>query len=96
MIKPIYRIAGSKYKLLKHILPLLEKYRTVVDVFGGSGIVSVNLQERRVPYVIFNNYDKIDFFSDRVLVNNILQFDGYGSITKLAGQNLATRVKNGY
>jgi site-specific DNA-adenine methylase len=95
-IKPIYRIAGSKYRLLKHLTPHLQDCDTLVDVFGGSGIVSVNLKVLGVKNVIFNNYDKIDFFSDRVLINNILSFGGYGSITKLAGQNLSVRVRNGY
>jgi len=36
---------GNKYKLLKHILPLFPKTcKTFIDLFGGSGTVSMNYQ----------------------------------------------------
>ena len=41
---PIFYM-GNKHKLLKQLLPLFpEKCNTFVDVFGGSGVVSMNYQ----------------------------------------------------
>ena len=47
---------GNKYKLLKHILPLFPKTcKTFVDLFGGSGTVSMNYQG--TEKTIYNDFN---------------------------------------
>lgn len=39
---PIFYM-GNKYKLLKQLIPLFPtKFRKFIDVFGGSGVISMN------------------------------------------------------
>jgi DNA adenine methylase len=52
--RPPFSYAGCKYKSLEHILPNLPYRRVWVDVFGGSGVVTLN-RERSV----------LDVFNDR-------------------------------
>lgn len=66
MYKNPFNYIGAKYKLLPQILPLFpEKIGTFVDLFGGSGEVSFNVEADKVLYNekckplvnIFNNLD---------------------------------------
>ena len=44
---PIFYM-GNKYKLLKQLIPLFPKQcDTFLDLFGGSGVVSMNYQGTR-------------------------------------------------
>lgn len=53
-IKGLFGYPGGKAKSVKHIIPLLPKGEVWVDVFGGSGIVTLN----REP-------SKLDVYNDR-------------------------------
>lgn len=48
---------GNKYKLLKQLLPLFpEKCDTFYDLFGGSGVVSMNYKgQNKTVYNEFNS-----------------------------------------
>lgn len=35
---------GNKHKLLKTLIPLFPQCETFIDLFGGSGVVSMNFQ----------------------------------------------------
>ena len=52
---PIFYM-GNKYKLLKQLIPLFPKQcDTFLDLFGGSGVVSMNYQgTRKTIYNEFN------------------------------------------
>ncbi|MCM1167217.1 MAG: Dam family site-specific DNA-(adenine-N6)-methyltransferase [Lachnospiraceae bacterium] len=72
MYKNPFNYIGAKYKLLPQILPLFPKnIGTFVDLFGGSGEVSFNVDAEQIIYNekckqlvnIFNNMDD-DFLAD--------------------------------
>lgn len=51
MIKSPINYNGNKYKILKHILDVFpDNINTFVDVFGGSGVVSLNVQANKIVY----------------------------------------------
>ncbi len=67
MYKNPFNYIGAKYKLLPQIFPLFPKdIRTFVDLFGGSGELSFNIEANQIVYNekckplvnIFNNMDK--------------------------------------
>ena len=42
MISSPLNYTGNKFKLLKQLIPYLEKTENLVDVFAGSGLVALN------------------------------------------------------
>lgn len=67
MYKNPFNYIGAKYKLLPQLLPLFPKdIDTFVDLFGGSGEVSFNVDAKKIVYnekckplvTIFNNMDE--------------------------------------
>ncbi len=50
MIDCPIRYQGSKRKLIPNILALAPKTRTFIDMFGGSGIVSANMNQKNRVY----------------------------------------------
>ncbi len=59
---------GSKYRLLKYITPLMPNgIKTFHDVFGGSGVVSLNVNAEGINYNE-SNYEIYSLF--RVLMDN--------------------------
>ncbi|MBF84093.1 MAG: hypothetical protein CL489_06395 [Acidobacteria bacterium] len=61
-----FRMIGSKARALQHILPILnhmrDTHKKFIDVFGGTGMVSLNVAQ--FPYMVFNDKDSgiIDFY----------------------------------
>ena len=60
--KSILKWAGGKYKLLENILPELNGKR-LFDVFGGSGVVSINATNEEIIYNDINS-DLVNLFND--------------------------------
>jgi len=60
--KSILKWAGGKYKLLDYILPDL-KGKKLFDVFGGSGVVSINSTNEEIVYNDINP-DLVNLFVD--------------------------------
>lgn len=73
---PIFYM-GNKYKLLKQIIPLFPKEcNTFVDLFGGSGVVSMNYKgKERTIYNEFNTnvYELVKIFVE----NSFEELDTY-------------------
>ncbi|MCT3342947.1 DNA adenine methylase [Lactobacillus johnsonii] len=43
MIKSFLNYTGGKYRIIKQLLPLFPTYcDTMIDMFGGSGVVTAN------------------------------------------------------
>ena len=56
-IKSPINYSGGKYRLLKYIIPLFPKEIDVfVDLFGGAGTVSVNVNAKKIIYNDLINY----------------------------------------
>lgn len=99
-IKPVLRYVGSKYKKIDKIIELLniQKDCIFIDLFGGSGIVGVNVQHLFSPkHVIINDYDDVlNPIKEEFAVDNMLRFDGYGSYSQSAHDYFIRRIDNGY
>lgn len=75
-IKSPITYTGSKYKLLDFIRTNKpENIKTFIDLFGGSGVVSLNMKYTGTPNVIYNELSNIVF--------NTLENLGKGDITKI-------------
>ena len=81
MYKNPFNYIGAKYKLLPQILPLFPKeIKTFIDLFGGSGEVSLNVNADKIIYNekckplvnIFKNLD--NKFIDEVACELKLEF----------------------
>lgn len=60
---------GNKYKLLKDLIPLFPKECDVfVDLFGGSGVVSMNYQGKKAT--IYNELNKNIVELIKMIINN--------------------------
>lgn len=70
-------LAGNKRKLLPQIMPhlLVEGRTTFVDVFGGSGTVSLNVNNtRHFSYVMYNELDEHLFGLQNYIRDNTNNF----------------------
>lgn len=98
-VKPIIRMCGTKYKLLPHIFKYInDDFDCFYDVFGGSGIVGVNVAEHFKKKVIINDYDKLlnnlDIYK---VINNQISFNGRkNTITQSAIIQFQTKIRNGF
>ena len=75
IFSPIYYM-GNKYKLLKYILPLFpDNIENFYDLFGGSGVVSINVSAKNKYYNEINEnvYNLFKMFQD----NKPEQLDDY-------------------
>ena len=75
IFSPIYYM-GNKYKLLKYILPLFpDNIENFYDLFGGSGVVSINVSAKNKYYNEINEnvYNLFKMFQD----NKPEQLDEY-------------------
>ncbi|MBB71269.1 MAG: DNA adenine methylase [Legionellales bacterium] len=61
--------AGSKYQLLKHILPILPDGKTLIEPFVGSGVVFLNTD--------YDNYILSDSNRDLINVYQFVQKEGF-------------------
>lgn len=98
-VKPIIRMYGTKYKLLKYIFKNIHNdFDYFFDVFGGSGIVGVNVANHYKRKVVINDYDcllnNLDIYK---VINNQISFNGRkGTITKSAIEQFKTKIRNGF
>lgn len=56
MISSPLNYTGNKFKLLKQLIPYLEKTENLVDVFAGSGLVALNSYSKNI---VLNDNNKI-------------------------------------
>lgn len=98
-IKPVLRLAGSKYRKLNKIINFykISRCNKFVDLFGGTGIVAVNIKnEFKDDYVILNDYDHLFPLTQEKVKSNLTTYDGLGKYqTNLAKKYFDTRVNNG-
>lgn len=73
----LYHGWGNKYKLLKDLIPLFPKECDVfVDLFGGSGVVSMNYKGKQAT--IYNEFNENIVGLIKMIINNIPeQLDKY-------------------
>jgi DNA adenine methylase len=99
-VKPVLRFTGSKYRQLENLFNIfdLKGKGTFVDLFGGSGIVGVNVKHNFPNMnVIINDYDNILPIKTSYALKNMLTFAGNGkNHTKAALKYFNKRVENGY
>ncbi|BDX52602.1 DNA adenine methylase [Metamycoplasma equirhinis] len=99
-VKPVFKLVGSKFKLLEWLFVKfnLQNYNVFIDLFGGTGIVGINVKnlfpEKKV---IINDYDKIlkPFNFEKAILSQC-KFNGIGTITELGLNQFATKIQNGY
>lgn len=60
-VRPVIRYVGSKYRKIQELLDIfdLDENSTFIDLFAGSGIVSVNVKNLVGCKVVTNDYDHI-------------------------------------
>ena len=89
---PIFYM-GNKYKLLKQLIPLFPKQcDTFLDLFGGSGVVSMNYQgNKKTIYNEFNTNisELVKMFKE----NDVEQLDAYFS-SKIKEYNICCTGKD--
>ena len=91
IFSPIYYM-GNKYKLLKYILPLFpDNIENFYDLFGGSGVVSINVSAKNKYYNEINEnvYNLFKMFQE----NKPEQLDEYIS-SKIKEFNIKHFDKN--
>lgn len=91
IFSPIYYM-GNKYKLLKYILPLFpDNIENFYDLFGGSGVVSINVSAKNKYYNEINEnvYNLFKMFQE----NKPEQLDEYIS-SKIKEFNIKHFSKN--
>ena len=98
-IKPVLRLAGSKYKKVNFMCNLFNASKKVAffEVFGGTGIISVNIKHNFPNKVVFlNDYDNLFPLSKSTVKKNLCSYEGNEKYqTELAIKYFNTRVKNG-
>lgn len=98
-IKPVLRYPGSKYRKVDKIIEILslKKEDVFLDMFGGSGVVGVNVKHKTNCEVYINDYDKVLPITINTAIKNMLSFQGLGkNFTKQALEYFNTRIENGY
>lgn len=98
-VSPVLRYPGSKFKKLDKIIEILDikETDTFLDMFGGSGIVGVNVKSLTNATVYINDYDNVLPVKESTALKNMLSFEGMGNnFTKSAFEYFCKRVNNGY
>lgn len=99
-IKPVLRLPGSKYKLVNEIEKCFLKAdkKNFLELFGGTGILSVNIKNKykNLVHVILNDYDNIFPLTKDKVRKNLTSYAGLGKYeTKKGVEYFERRVKNG-
>ena len=79
-------VTGNKYRLLPDILPhlLVEGRNTFIDLFGGSGCVTINVNETgHFDNILYNELDEHIFGLQNYLLNNDNDFCIVSYLNKL-------------
>lgn len=90
---PIFYM-GSKYKLLKYLIPLFPTCETFVDLFGGSGVVCMNFKGTKKTIYNENNpniVNLVNMFKN----NSVKDLDEYFN-EKIKKFNLVVRRGRDY
>lgn len=98
-IQPVLRYAGSKYRKIDQIIETLgvNANSKFLDMFGGSGIVGVNVKHLIGAETTINDFDNMFPINDSTAIKNMLTFDGNGkNFTKSALIYFNRRIKHGY
>lgn len=98
-IKPVLRLAGSKYRKIE----IIEKYfinskcKNFYEIFGGTGIVSVNLKNKYKDINFFlNDFDDLFPLTKDKVEKNLTSYEGLGKyFTKSLIEYYKKRIKNG-
>lgn len=94
LIKSPINYTGNKFKILPDIKELLPKQiNTFVDVFGGSGTVTLNVSANKYIYNDFNKWvvDMFDGLINGDTIQNIADIDSI-----IAEYNLSKENQEGY
>jgi len=67
-VRSFLKWPGGKYRLLKHIIPLLPKAKELIEPFVGAGVVFLN-----APY---ESYGLNDVNADLINTYNVLKKEG--------------------
>ena len=98
-VNPIWRLGGSKFKLLKKWLPEwnLNSGNKFIDLFGGSLIVGVNVKHLTGATVFINDYDNIKNKTLKDVIVNQTTYGGLGkNFTTSAIKQFNTKLLNGF
>lgn len=97
-VKPIYRLTGSKYRMLDFLVDKfnLDNIKDFYEPFGGTGIVAVNVKENYKNINVFlNDFDKVLPPDLEKLVNSNCAFNGFGKYSKSAINQFIKKWENG-
>lgn len=98
-IKPVLRLAGSKYKKVDFICNLFtsSKKDSFFEMFGGTGIVSVNIKHNFPNKLVYlNDYDSLFPLTKDKVELNLTTYEGLGKYrTNLTKQYFESRFRNG-
>ena len=98
-VRPVLKLVGSKYKMLDF---LFENFnfngvKNFFDIFGGTGIVGVNVKNNYPNIIVtINDYDnkltKLNYYD---VLENQINFNGYGRASEAAVLQCAKMIQNG-
>ncbi|VEU75758.1 Site-specific DNA methylase [Mycoplasmopsis maculosa] len=97
-IKPVIRLIGSKYRLFNQLYNYfdLSNINEFYDIFGGTGIVGINVKNINNDLKVYiNDYDKIFPLTKEYVEDNNKRFNGYGAYSKASIKQYKTKIKNG-
>lgn len=97
-IKPVIRLMGSKYRLFNQLYNHFnfENISNFYDVFGGTGIVGVNVKHFKPDLNVYiNDFDNILPLTKEYVSDNNKRFNGYGSYSQAAIEQFNKKIKNG-
>ena len=55
-VRSPFNYIGNKFRILDQIIPFFDDQQVFVDVFGGSGVVGVNVKNHQIIYNEIDNY----------------------------------------
>jgi len=55
-VRSPFNYIGNKFRILDQIIPFFDEHQIFVDVFGGSGVVGVNVKNRQIIYNEIDHY----------------------------------------
>lgn len=99
LIAPVLKMTGSKFNKIDPILKIFnfQDHDCFLDMFGGTGIIGINVKHLRNIPVTINDYDKILPVSESHAIKNMLSYGGLNkNFTKIALKYFNIRIKNDY
>lgn len=99
LVDAVLRYQGSKKRKVTTFIKILDlnSEDTFLDMFGGSGIVGVNVQYLTKAKVTINDFDNNFPLNTLKAMTNVCSFQGMKKyFTKAANEYAIKRVDNGY